>query len=114
LIDEAVLRRQVGGAGLLREQLRHLTELAGKVVHLAVLPFGVGGHPGMQGAFHIMEFASLDEESVLFLETALGNPLQREQQEVGLYRDAFHTMLDRSLRGDDAIAFIRAVADELG
>ncbi len=114
LLDEAALRRQVGGAAVMAEQLEHLTRLSEKVVHLAVLPFSAGGHPGMQGAFHIMEFASEEEESVLFLETALGNPIQREQQEVALYREAFRTMLDRSLRDGDATAFIRSVAEDLG
>jgi transcriptional regulator with XRE-family HTH domain len=114
VIDEAALRRQVGGVAVMRDQLAHLATLAEKTARLAVLPFGAGGHPGLQGAFHIMEFASSDEESVLFLETALGNPIQREPQEVALYREAFHTMLERSVRGDDATDFIRRVAGELG
>jgi transcriptional regulator with XRE-family HTH domain len=114
LIDEAVLRRQVGGVEVMREQLEHLARISDKLVHVAVLPFGTGGHPGMQGAFTIMDFASPEEESVLFLETAFGNPIQREPQEVALYREAFRAMLDRCVRGGDATAYIRAVADDLG
>lgn len=113
LVDEGALRRQVGGVTIMRDQLAHLAKLAGKVVNLAVLPFRAGGHAGQHGAFHIMEFASTDEESVLFLETALGNPIQRDRREVDVYRAAFHTMLGRSLRGDDATAFVRSVADDL-
>jgi hypothetical protein len=98
----------------MRDQLAHLVKLAGKVVHLGVLPFEAGGHPGLQSAFHIMEFAAAGEQSVLFLETALNNPIQRDPREVALYREAFGAMLDRSLRGDDATAFIRRIADGLG
>jgi transcriptional regulator with XRE-family HTH domain len=114
LIDEAALRRQVGGVAVMRDQLAHLVKLAGKFVHLAVLPFEAGGHPGLQSAFHIMEFAAAGEQSVLFLETALNNPVQRDPGEVTLYREVFSAMLERSLRGDDATAFVRRVADGLG
>jgi transcriptional regulator with XRE-family HTH domain len=113
VIDEAVLRRQVGGASVMRAQLESLARLTDGTVQLAVLPFGVGGHPGMQGAFHIMDFASAEEESVLFLETALGHPVQRDQQEVEQYRTAFLAMYELSLRDIEASAFIRKIAEEL-
>ncbi|HEY7223300.1 MAG TPA: helix-turn-helix transcriptional regulator [Micromonosporaceae bacterium] len=113
LIDEAGLRRLVGGPKVMRGQLEHLARLAEGSVRLAILPFSAGGHPGMQGAFHIMDFASPEEESVLFLETALGNPVQREQEEIAQYREAFDSMLARSLRGDEAIDFIAKSAADL-
>jgi hypothetical protein len=113
VIDEAALRRVIGGPKVMRGQLEHLARLAEESVHVAVLPFSVGGHPGLQGAFTIMEFASPEEDSVLFLETAMGSPVQREQREVAQYRRVFDDLLDRSLRDEQAIGFIRRVADGL-
>ncbi len=112
IVDEAALRRQVGGAAVMRDQLAHLARLAESDdrVHLAVLPFAAGAHPGMQGAFLILDFASDSEPSVLFLETATGSPVQREHHEVELYRAAFAELLDRSLRTGAAAAFIRGIA----
>src|SRR4030095_5593764 len=82
IVGAAALRRLVGGAKVMRAQLEHLAAIQGDHVSFAVLPFAAGGHVGMQGALHVMEFASAEDESVLFLETALGNPVQREQEQV--------------------------------
>src|ERR1700733_3359854 len=47
-LDEAVLRRTVGGQGLMRMQLDHLVELAATPnVAVQVIPFVAGAHPGM-------------------------------------------------------------------
>jgi transcriptional regulator with XRE-family HTH domain len=113
VVDEAVLRRLVGGAGVMRAQLDHLVAMQGAHVSLAVLPFSAGGHVGMQGAFHVIEFSSADEESVLFLETAVGNPVEREQAHVAQYRERFLDTLDRSVGGDAAVTLIRGIAKEL-
>jgi hypothetical protein len=53
VMDEAVLRRPVGGPGVLRAQLRRLTEVAAMPqVTLQVVPFSCGGHAGASGSFH--------------------------------------------------------------
>jgi transcriptional regulator with XRE-family HTH domain len=113
IVDEAALRRLVGGTKVMRAQLEHLAATQGNQVSFAVLPFAAGGHVGMQGAFHVMEFASAEDESVLFLETALGNPVQREQEQVAQYREQFLGMLARSVRGNAAATLIRKIAKEL-
>jgi transcriptional regulator with XRE-family HTH domain len=113
LLDEAALRRIVGGPAVMRGQLEHLVKLAEDRVRLAVLPFIAGGHPGLMGAFYLMDFASPEEESVVYLETALGNPVQHDQSQVALYRKAFDAMLDRALRDEDAIDFVNKVIADL-
>jgi transcriptional regulator with XRE-family HTH domain len=114
ILDEATLRRQVGGPKVMRDQLAHVVAMANeKLVRLAVLPFRIGGHPAVQGAFHIMDFATPGEDSVLFLETASGPPVQREQDQIARYRLAFDAMLGQSLQGPEATEFIRTVADSL-
>ena len=51
IIDEAVLRRPVGGHRVWREQLEHLQKVNQfEGVDLMVLPLTVGPHPGMKGA----------------------------------------------------------------
>jgi transcriptional regulator with XRE-family HTH domain len=112
IVDEAVLRRIVGGPKVMRGQLDHLAAIQGNAVTLAVLPFTSGGHVGMQGAFHVMEFASAEDESVLFLETAAGNPVEREQDQVAQYREQFHGMFARSIQGNAAATLIRKIAKE--
>ena len=97
----------------MRAQLDHFAALQGQHVSLGVLPFAAGGHAGMQGAFHVMEFTSAEDESVVFLETAVGNPVEREQDQVAQYREQFLGMLERSVRGNAAATLIRKIAKEL-
>ncbi len=57
-LDEGALRRQIGGARIMANQLRHLVSMAQRPsVELRVFPFDVGGHPGMSGAYALLDFA---------------------------------------------------------
>ncbi|WP_371688697.1 Scr1 family TA system antitoxin-like transcriptional regulator [Micromonospora sp. KC207] len=48
LLDEAVLRRALGGPRVMARQLRHLVEAAERpTVTLGVVPLAVGGHTGL-------------------------------------------------------------------
>lgn len=61
VLDEAVLRRMVGGPAAMREQLQHLTEVA-NLPHVSVLvqPFSAGAHPSIGSAFTLLRFADAD------------------------------------------------------
>ena len=59
-----------------------------------MLPFSIGGHAGMQGAFHIMELAG-EDESVLFLETGYGHVRADRSDRGGAYRARLAAMLTR-------------------
>ncbi|PLW74150.1 helix-turn-helix domain-containing protein [Streptomyces sp. SCUT-3] len=57
VLDEAVLRRPVGGAGVMYAQLARLLEcLSHPLVHVQVLPAAVGEHPGLLGSFTVLTF----------------------------------------------------------
>jgi hypothetical protein len=65
-IDEGVVRRVVGGVAVWREQLTHLVTMSKfDTVHLAVIPFGHGAHPGLGGPFEVHELPNGDA-SVFF------------------------------------------------
>ncbi|WP_055570090.1 helix-turn-helix domain-containing protein [Streptomyces atriruber] len=67
VLDEAALRRPVGGPAAMAEALRHVADLARRRrVILQVLPFSAGSHAGMGGSLKIMEFA--DAPPLCFLE----------------------------------------------
>ncbi len=49
MIDEAVLRREVGGRAVMRAQLGRLLEMSERSnITLQVIPFNRGVHPGMR------------------------------------------------------------------
>ncbi|MFN2496223.1 MAG: Scr1 family TA system antitoxin-like transcriptional regulator [Pseudonocardiaceae bacterium] len=58
IMDETVLRRPIGGVGVLRDQLRHLARQAElSSVCLQVMPVSLGAHQGLNGSFTVLEFA---------------------------------------------------------
>ncbi|MGH4019860.1 MAG: helix-turn-helix domain-containing protein [Pseudonocardiaceae bacterium] len=57
VINEAVIRRLVGGPEVMGEQLRHVAELSEQEnITVQVLPFDIGAHPGMLGTFALLKF----------------------------------------------------------
>jgi transcriptional regulator with XRE-family HTH domain len=94
LLDEAVLRRQIGGPDVMRRQLRRLEELAESPrISIQVLPFSTGGYFGLKGPFVYLEFADPEDDDVLYLENPYGDAIFRDATEVTEpYREAFWDM----------------------
>ncbi len=69
VLDEAALRRPIGGADVMRGQLRHLMEISARPnVSLQVIPLERGGHAAAGGAFSILRFSERDLPDVVYLE----------------------------------------------
>jgi len=69
VLDEAVLRRPIGGHATMRAQLKHLIEMSQRPnVTVQVIPFKAGGHAAAGGAFSLLRFAEHDLSDVVFLE----------------------------------------------
>jgi transcriptional regulator with XRE-family HTH domain len=115
VVDEAALRRPVGGIPTMRAQLKHLVELAGDpAISLSVLPFTAGPHLGMLGAFHVMEFASAADETVLYLENSNGSVLMQDDRAlIERYTEHWDGMESMAHTGAGAIDFIQAISRDL-
>ena len=69
VVDEAALRRPIGGAKVMREQLKHLIDMCDHpAVTLQVLPFQVASHRAMGGPFTILRFSEPDLRDVVYIE----------------------------------------------
>ncbi len=69
VLDEAVLRRSLGGVNTMRAQLRHLLTMAERPnVTVQIVPFEAGGHAAAGGPFSILRFAESDLPDVVYLE----------------------------------------------
>jgi len=116
IVDEAALRRLVGGRDVMRRQLRHLTEMAAKPnVTIEVVPFSVGAHPGLKGSFVIVEFPDPGDDDVLYLE-ARGDVIRggiSEEEEVLAYREEFEQLRQMSLGPEGSVAYLSKLADEM-
>jgi transcriptional regulator with XRE-family HTH domain len=91
VLDEAALQRWVGGPEVMREQLLRLEELDQRPnINIQVIPFAVGAHVGMRGAFTIFEFPFEDEDFALLLEHPDGDVLiQNNPEEASRYVETF-------------------------
>ncbi len=82
IVDEAVLRRQVGGPDVMREQYQHLLSMMELPnITFQVVPFSAGSHPGMLGSFSLLDFPEPDP-IVVCLETIAGSLFQETDAEV--------------------------------
>ncbi|MFI9590190.1 helix-turn-helix domain-containing protein [Nonomuraea sp. NPDC052265] len=69
VIDEAVLRRALGGAEVMREQIRHLLDATEeRNVTVQVVPFESGGHAAAGGSFSILRFPERELPDVVYME----------------------------------------------
>jgi transcriptional regulator with XRE-family HTH domain len=69
VLDEALLRRSVGGVGAMRAQLKHLIEMSQLPnVTIQLIPFKAGGHSAAGGPFTLLRFAEYDLPAVVYLE----------------------------------------------
>jgi hypothetical protein len=68
-MDEAVLRRPIGGAETMREQIRHVIELSQSPhITVQVLPFRAGGHAAAGGPITMLRFPAGQLPDVVYLE----------------------------------------------
>lgn len=119
ILNEAVLRRPVGSASIMIDQLHQIlkaTELPN--VTIQVLGFSAGLHAGaMSGAFSIMEFPEDStgrevEPPVAYLEAATGAIYLDKPHETGAYNSIWADMANRALNESRSVRLIQQVAEE--
>jgi transcriptional regulator with XRE-family HTH domain len=74
VLDEAVVRRPVGGPAVMGAQLEYLAQMAAlPSVTLQVLPFSAGAHAGMDGEFTIFGYRAPEDPDVVYIENTGGD-----------------------------------------
>jgi hypothetical protein len=115
VLDEAVLRRVVGGPTAMRRQLRHLLTMADTPnVTLQVLPFAAGAHAATSGAFSILEFPDHADADVVFLDNLTGSLYVEKEVEVYRYTLAFDHLRTKALDPEESRGLIAEVARDYG
>ena len=113
VMDEAVLRRPVGGATVMRAQLRHLIEAAAMPhVTLQVVPFSRGRHAAESGSFTVLRFEERDLPDVVYLEQLTGAIYLDQRSDVEQYLEVVDELSGEALTPDATTRFIEQVARE--
>lgn len=111
IVDEAALRREVGGQPVMHAQLLHLVEMAGlPTVTLQVLPLKEGAHSAMDGAFTLLAFPEPDEPELLYHEYVTGALQIEDQREVREAKLVFDQLRSEALNPADSVALIEQLA----
>ena len=114
MLDEAVVRRLVGGASAMRRQLERLIEVADKPnVVVDIIPFSAGLNPGMRNPFEIIEFSDPSESDIVFMESRRGDIISDVTEETLSYREAFKELRKASLGPRDSLTRLVRIADEM-
>jgi len=92
VLDEAVMKRPIGGPEVMRAQVKHLIEMSARPnVTIQIVPFQIGGHAAAGGPFSILRFAEHDLPDVVYLEQ-LTSALYLDKQEIV---DSYLAVMDR-------------------
>ncbi|WP_240810260.1 helix-turn-helix transcriptional regulator [Actinomadura sp. WMMA1423] len=114
VIDEAALRRPIGGPSTMRDQIEHLIEVSENManVKVQVLPFSAGGHLALGGPISIVRFAEHDLDDVVYLEHLTGARYP-EGPEAVRYQEIMDLLGIRAARPARTTTFLRDLLAEL-
>lgn len=113
LLDEAVLRREVGGPAVMAAQLDKILEMNNPPkLTIQVVPFSQGWHAGADGAFNIYSYPDPMDLDVVNLDYLDGALYLEEDQPVGRYQLAFDELRATALASRQSMELISAVKRE--
>ncbi|MGY3199553.1 helix-turn-helix domain-containing protein [Streptomyces sp. TE5632] len=111
VLDEAVLRREVGGPGVMTRQLNRLVEAARLPhVRLQILPFTAGAHIGVTGPFVIFSFSRTSDLDVVVLDHLTSSLYLERKEDLRVYSEAFNALSIHALSPEDSLDFIAGTA----
>jgi transcriptional regulator with XRE-family HTH domain len=115
VVDEAALRRPVGGPKVMRAQLEWLID-ATKLpnVTLQILPFGAGAHPAMVGAFSILRFPDQELPDIVYLEHLTNALYLDKREDVERYLHVMENICVHGKPPDDTAEVLGQIAKETG
>jgi transcriptional regulator with XRE-family HTH domain len=110
IIDEAVLRRPIGGPDVLRRQLLRLLEASGRpMVRIQVLPYSIGAHRALDGSFIMLEFAGSPDQPLVYSEGMTGGVFRSKPEDLRSYSMSFEALRTGALSIDRSMEFISAL-----
>jgi transcriptional regulator with XRE-family HTH domain len=106
VVDEAALRREVGGRTVMRAQLGRLLEMSERPnITLQVIPFDKGAYPGMTGAFVRLNFGTVAPD-IIYVESLAGDIFLELEAEIDRYGLVFDHLRARALSPRDSSTLI--------
>jgi transcriptional regulator with XRE-family HTH domain len=113
VLDEAALRRPIGGSSVMRAQLKHLIEMSQRPnVTIQVMPFKMGGHSAVGGSFTVLRFAESDLSDVVYLEQLASSQYLDRQDVIDKYLTVMERLCLEAAPQPDSINRLQAMLSE--
>jgi hypothetical protein len=114
VMDEAAVRRVVGGPDVMRAQLDRLLELARlPSVSVRIVPYGVGAHPAMGTSFRIVRLPEPPGTEVAVLEDLWSADYLERDAQVSAYVQVFDRLCGVALDASSSAKMIEKATGEL-
>lgn len=111
VLDEAVLRRTVGGPDVMSGSLHHVAKLAQQHrIIVQVLPFSAGGHAAMGGGLKLMTFS--DAPPLAYLDGLGSGQLLDDPGTVSNYELTYDLVVANAISPAASLALIQSVAED--
>jgi hypothetical protein len=113
VIDEAALRRPIGGAAVARTQLEHLIEMARlSQVSIQVTPFSSGGRAVARGPITMLRFPEAEMPDMVYLEQHATAVYLSKPAERLYYRNILNRLATEAPPSADTEAILRQILRE--
>jgi hypothetical protein len=113
LLDEAVLRRHIGGPAVMRDQLgRILSLIREEKATVQVIPYTVGAYGAADSNFTYMEFGGTKLPDLVYVEALVSQLYIERPDEVERYSEALDYLRDSALNPRDSTKKIEEIRDE--
>ncbi|MFJ5935446.1 Scr1 family TA system antitoxin-like transcriptional regulator [Streptomyces sp. NPDC093071] len=111
VLTEAVLRQEVGGKQVMREQLAHLLRMQEHDwVKIQILPFAAGAHAGLLGEFNLLRFD--DDPDIVYTEDFVQGHMTADQAAFRQGSLRYDHLQAAALSVEDSAALIARVMEE--
>jgi transcriptional regulator with XRE-family HTH domain len=114
VMDEAVLRRHVGGPEVMRGQIERLLEAAEQPnVTLQVVPFATGPYLGCSGHFQIFRFQIPELPDIVYAEGLTSAVYMDQRAEVAAHLQALDRVCEQAATPEGTEVFLRDMLKEI-
>jgi hypothetical protein len=114
VVDEAALRRPIGGSKVMRNQLEALAEACQRPnIRVQVIPFDSGGHAGAGGSFTILRFPDQDLPDVVYIEQLTSALYLDKREDVDHYAAAMERLCVEAEQPDRTPEIIETILREM-
>lgn len=113
VLDEAAVRRPIGGESVMRDQLVSLVNAADlENITIQVMPLARGAHAGLDGRFTILSFPDPADPDIAYVEGTMGDVYIESAEAITQHRNRFERITDEALSPEESVRLIAEAAKE--